>query len=186
MISLSGRRRAAVTDASKAMQKSRPLAVATFQLADPLWRGKLPDYRRRLGQAARAALKTSNGAVRTTVTVVLADDALVQSLNSSYRGKDKTTNVLSFSLLQELEGERLLGDVVLARQTVAREAKEQGKSFAAHATHLVVHGVLHLMGYDHERPKAAKEMEALERTILADLGLADPYLLAAKKPRSAA
>ena len=183
--SLSGRRRVGAADAP-AMPKSRPLYFAAFQLADPLWRGKLPDYRRRLGQAARAALRAAEADTPVAVTVVLADDALVRSLNGTYRGKDKATNVLSFSLPQDLAGERLLGDVVLARQTVAREAKVQGKSFAAHAIHLVVHGVLHLTGFDHEKPTAAKKMEALERAILAELGIADPYLLPAKRPRRAA
>jgi probable rRNA maturation factor len=115
------------------------------------------------------------------LSVVLADDALVHRLNREYRGKDRPTNVLSFALT---EGDTpaagpgvpvLLGDVVLAWETVAREAGEQGKSIDAHFNHLVVHGVLHLLGYDHESEPDAEEMERLEVAILARLGVADPY-----------
>lgn len=115
------------------------------------------------------------------LSVVLADDALVQRLNREYRGKDKPTNVLSFALTEAEEPEAqegvpvMLGDVILAYETVAREASEQGKSFKDHMTHLVMHGVLHLLGYDHETDDEAEEMEALETRLLATLGIADPY-----------
>ncbi|PGH54935.1 rRNA maturation RNase YbeY [Azospirillum palustre] len=115
------------------------------------------------------------------LSVVLADDELVHRLNREYRGKDKPTNVLSFALTEAEEPEAqegvpvMLGDVILAYETVAREAAEQRKSFNDHMTHLVMHGVLHLLGYDHETDDEAEEMEALETRLLATLGIADPY-----------
>lgn len=120
------------------------------------------------------------------LSVVLADDALVHRLNREYRGKDKPTNVLSFALTEAEEPELgedaplMLGDVILAWETVVREAAEQGKTPADHMVHLVVHGVLHLLGYDHETDDEAEEMEDLEVQVLATLGIADPY--AATRP----
>jgi probable rRNA maturation factor len=119
------------------------------------------------------------------IAVRLTDDAEVQTLNRDFRGKDKPTNVLSFpqvqaDLLDGLansdDGEILLGDIVLARETCAREAEEKGVSLAAHATHLIVHGTLHLVGYDHVDDHGAAAMEALEVKALASLGLANPYV----------
>lgn len=114
------------------------------------------------------------------LSIVLADDALVQQLNRDYRGKDKPTNVLSFALTEAEEPEAedaptLLGDVILAWETVAREAAEQDKPVSDHLSHLVVHGVLHLLGYDHEVDEDAEEMEGLEIEVLKTLGIADPY-----------
>lgn len=134
-------------------------------------------------QAANAALTMAGdlpeGALE--LSIVLGDDGLVQQLNRDYRGKDKPTNVLSFAF-EDAEGPDagedapvLLGDVIVARETVAREAAEQGKSFDAHFMHLVAHGVLHLLGYDHETEEEAGVMEALETAALAALGLPDPY-----------
>lgn len=104
--------------------------------------------------------------------MALADDKRVRALNARDRKQDKPTNVLSYP-----SGERdFLGDIVLARQTVWREARSQGKEPADHLAHLVVHGTLHLLGYDHEASEAeAERMEARERRILAKLGIADPY-----------
>lgn len=137
-------------------------------LLDPAWRNALPGVERLVRKAARAA--TANR--KRSLTVALADDRRVRALNARDRKKDKPTNVLSYP-----SGERgYLGDVVLARQTVWREAKSQGKTPADHVAHLVVHGTLHLLGYDHETGDAdAERMEALERRILAKLGIADPY-----------
>lgn len=124
------------------------------------------------------------------LSVVLADDALVHRLNREYRGKDKPTNVLSFALTEADEPEPgegapvLLGDVILAFETVEREAVEQNKTPADHMTHLVVHGVLHLLGYDHETDDEAEEMEALETRLLATLGIADPYAANRAQPES--
>jgi probable rRNA maturation factor len=137
-------------------------------LLDPAWRKALPGVERLVRKAARAA--TANR--KRSLTVALADDRRVRALNARDRKKDKPTNVLSYP-----SGERgYLGDIVLARQTVWREAKSQGKTPADHVVHLVVHGTLHLLGYDHETGDAdAERMEALERRILAKLGIADPY-----------
>jgi probable rRNA maturation factor len=137
-------------------------------LLDPAWRKALPGVERLVRKAARAA--TANR--KRSLTVALADDRRVRALNARDRKKDKPTNVLSYP-----SGERgYLGDIVLARQTVWREAKSQGKTPADHVAHLVVHGTLHLLGYDHETGDAdAERMEALERRILAKLGIADPY-----------
>ena len=104
------------------------------------------------------------------ITVVLAHDAFVKTLNRDFRGKDKPTNVLSFP------GDGHIGDLVLAFETIEREAAEQGKSFKAHTQHLLVHGVLHLLGHDHIKDAEAEKMEALEIKILKKLGVANPYL----------
>ena len=134
-------------------------------------------------RAARAALAAAKpGKTRTAAAgelcLVLADDTLQRRLNHDFRGADKSTNVLSF------EGAPAsLGDVVLALETIAAEADSQGKSLADHVAHLVVHGVLHLMGYDHQTGAEARRMERLEAAILAGLGIADPYVVAPPVPR---
>lgn len=128
------------------------------------------------------------------LSVLLTNDAEVRRLNKLWRGQDKPTNVLSFPADQYKPVDRkknkesknkklmgkpkpiLLGDVVIARETILREARSEKKTPRAHMAHLVVHGVLHLLGYDHERLKAANVMESLERQILASLKIADPYL----------
>ena len=138
-------------------------------MLDAAWAKALPGVERLVRKAARAALGTR---VK-SLTVALSDDRRVRTLNKRDRRKDKPTNVLSYP-----SGEKaFLGDVVLARQTVWREAREQKKSPADHVIHLVVHGTLHLLGHDHETSDAdAERMEALERRILKRLGVADPYL----------
>jgi probable rRNA maturation factor len=137
-------------------------------LLDPAWTKVLPGVDRLVRRAARAAL----GKGKRTLNVALADDRRVRALNARDRSKDKPTNVLSYPS----GGREFLGDVVLARQTVWREARQQRKTPADHVSHLVVHGTLHLLGYDHETGEAdAERMEALERRILARLGIADPY-----------
>ncbi len=127
-------------------------------------------------RAARAAWQACvSGDEEVELSIVLADDALVQHLNKTWRGKDQPTNVLSFPAGENTAGIDHLGDIVLALETITREAREQDKKPADHLTHLVVHGMLHLLGYDHEDDDEAEEMEALERRILAGLGIADPY-----------
>jgi len=139
-------------------------------LLDAAWANALPGVERLVRKAARAAL----GAKARSLTVALSDDKRVQALNRRDRQQDKPTNVLSYP-----SGEKVfLGDIVLARQTVWREARMQQKTPADHVAHLVVHGTLHLLGHDHETGDAdAERMEALERRILKKLGIADPYLL---------
>ncbi len=118
------------------------------------------------------------------IAIRLTRDAEVQLLNRDYRGKDKPTNVLSFPMFAPEEMDELanspfpeimLGDIVLAQETCAREAQDKGIAMAAHATHLIVHGVLHLIGFDHISDADAEEMEGLERLIMAQLGHDDPY-----------
>lgn len=118
-----------------------------------------------------------NGHAPCELTIRLVDAEESQALNSQYRGRDYPTNVLSFPFDAEIElPVQLLGDLVICVPVVQQEATEQGKSSMAHWTHMVVHGTLHLLGYDHIEDSEAEEMEALERLILAELDIADPYL----------
>ena len=148
------------------------------------------DWEMRGGEAAAAALALTpyaalaDAAPMVEIAIRLTDDAEVQALNRDFRGKDRPTNVLSLpqvqaDLLETLansdDGEILLGDIVLARETCAREAAEKRISLEDHATHLMVHGTLHLVGYDHMDDAAAAAMEALEVKALASLGIANPY-----------
>ncbi len=112
---------------------------------------------------------------KVSVAIVLSDDAEVQSLNRNYRKKDKPTNVLSFPDGSVEEGVRQLGDIVLAYETIAREAAEQKKPIKAHIAHLTIHGVLHLLGFDHETEKEAAAMESIEISVLKRMGIANPY-----------
>ena len=105
----------------------------------------------------------------------VVDDKESQTLNASYRGIDKPTNVLSFPADVDLPDANVLGDVVICAPIVEFEAAEQNKNVADHYAHMVVHGILHLMGYDHESEGEAEQMEQLEVTILGELGIADPY-----------
>jgi probable rRNA maturation factor len=131
--------------------------------------------RRAVEAALRAASDAPGGPVE--ISLLLADDAAVQALNREWRGQDKPTNVLSFPAPEQpgARGPRHLGDIVLAYETLVREAQGEGKSLRDHAAHLVVHGTLHLLGYDHELEGQAEIMEALEAKALARLGIADPY-----------
>jgi probable rRNA maturation factor len=140
---------------------------------------RLPDAEDLARNAVAAALAVASDAPRgpVEVSLVLADDAAVQVLNRDWRGQDKPTNVLSFSAPEPPGGADLrhLGDIVLACETLVREAEAEGKSLRDHAAHLVVHGTLHLLGYDHEAEGQAEIMEALEVKALARLGIPDPY-----------
>ncbi|CDZ65462.1 Probable rRNA maturation factor [Neorhizobium galegae bv. orientalis] len=112
------------------------------------------------------------------LSLVFTDDAAIKEINAEWRGKDKPTNVLSFPAFPLEPGKMpgpMLGDIVIARETVEREAVDLDKSFEDHLTHLLVHGFLHLFGYDHLQTDEAERMEALETRILATLGLSDPY-----------
>ena len=131
---------------------------------------------------AAAALAAHAGCAKATgaeAGVVLGDDAMLRRLNSTYRGKDVPTNVLSFPFQPPpgagAEAADYLGDVVLAAGTIGREARERSLAPSAHLQHLVVHGLLHLLGYDHGTDREAEQMERLEAEILATLGIADPH-----------
>ena len=141
------------------------------------WDG-LPNAEALAQRAAEAAATVADGADEDLeVSVMLTDDESIRTLNRQWRGKDKPTNVLSFPAPEQpgLEGPRHLGDIALAYETLVREAEEESKPLADHFAHLVVHGVLHLLGYDHETDEEADVMEALEVKALAGLGIADPY-----------
>lgn len=137
------------------------------------WLLAVPDAVRRVMAAAEAALKAGKAPPDGEVSVLLTDDAEVKTLNADFRAKDRPTNVLSFPAPDFAAPH--LGDVALALETCAREAKDQGKTLGDHLSHLVAHGVLHLLGWDHEIEAEAEAMEALEREVLAGLGIADPY-----------
>jgi len=140
----------------------------------------IPDLEKLARRAADAALAEAySGPQPVALAILLTGDAAIAEINRQWRGQAKPTNVLSFPVPAGLpvpEGEpRPLGDIVLGFGTVAREAEEQGKPLPHHVTHLIVHGVLHLLGQDHETETEAEVMEALECTILKQLGIADPY-----------
>ena len=139
------------------------------EVEDPAWTEALPDVVARVERAAVAALGTVEG----DVVVLLTDDAAVHDLNRRFRDRDQPTNVLSFPAAESASPH--LGDLLLAHGVCAAEAAAQGKSLADHLTHLTVHGVLHLLGRDHVDEIEAEAMEAEERTLLASLGVADPY-----------
>jgi probable rRNA maturation factor len=109
------------------------------------------------------------------VSLLFCDDAAIRALNRQFRGQDKPTNVLSFPGPEPVESAAFLGDIAVAFETVAREALEQGKSLEQHCRHMIVHGFLHLLGYDHEDDEEAEAMEAMETRILQRLGVDDPY-----------
>jgi probable rRNA maturation factor len=159
--------------------------------AEPGWEDGT-DWEKLATEAVAAAVRISpfadmlTAAYDAEISVRLADDDEVQALNRQYRHKDTPTNVLSFPMVQDdlLEalansddGEALIGDIILARGVCVREAAEKGVTAAQHATHLIVHGALHLLGFDHAAEDEADAMEDLERAALATLGIADPYVV---------
>ncbi|MDG3440324.1 rRNA maturation RNase YbeY [Nitrospirillum amazonense] len=159
------------------------------------WEASIPGVEHLVTAAARKALARALAVDADAlpegegeVSILLSDNAAVRVLNHQYRGKDKPTNVLSFPMLDQDDDEDgfelpegmerppyLLGDIILAYETLMTEAAEQNKPVANHLTHLVIHGVLHLLGYDHIEDAEAETMERLETAILADMGIADPY-----------
>lgn len=136
---------------------------------DEGWSAHFDDLPDRVETWVRAAL----GGVSGEVAVLLTSDEAMRALNRDLRGRDRSTNVLSFPAHESAAPH--LGDIALGLGTCEREALEQGKSLEAHLAHLVVHGTLHLLGHDHENDDEAEAMEALERTILAGVGVSDPY-----------
>jgi probable rRNA maturation factor len=148
------------------------------------WNRAVPKLEAQVRRAAPAALRTATPArSRGRMTVRLSGDRDVRRLNHDFRGKDKPTNVLSFPSGDAVgpRGMLLLGDIVIAYGTVAREAAAQGKTIRDHLLHLVVHGVLHLLGHDHQRSADATRMEQIETELLAGFGIADPYVLERKR-----
>lgn len=159
---------------------------------DPAWLEAMPGIEERAIGAATAALariEMAPSEIPAEICLMLADDEVLRGLNARFRGKDEATNVLSFPAAPDPipsdaeSGARHLGDVALALGTVLREAAEQGKTAADHASHLIVHGVLHVMGYDHETDNEAAVMEREETAILATLGIGDPYASVSAQPQ---
>ncbi|HUT49556.1 MAG TPA: rRNA maturation RNase YbeY [Alphaproteobacteria bacterium] len=174
-------------------------AEIALDIRAPAWARALPDAEaiceRAVEAAYAAAALPANmaaglpayvaaGLPAGEISLVLADDAFIRTLNRDHRGQDSATDVLSFPQLDDrhkgeaMAGPVLLGDVVVAYETAARDAQAAGVTLAHHLAHLVIHGVLHLAGHDHEDEREAEVMEALERGALARLGIADPYAAA--------
>ena len=161
-------------------------AKVAITVRDKQWDKDVEQVKKLVRKAALAAWKSGNvGELEIPVkdveiSIVLTDDEDVHILNRDYRGMDKATNVLSFATLDDedepVEEPLLLGDVIVARETTEKEAAEANISVADHLFHLVVHGVLHLIGYDHIEDWEAEEMEAMEAKILTENGIANPYL----------
>jgi probable rRNA maturation factor len=135
------------------------------------WTGAIDGLEALARETAETCLKAT-GVPAASLCVLFTDDAAVKILNNQFRGQDKPTNVLSFPSFSDDDG---LGDIAIAFETVEREAAAQGKALRDHARHLIAHGILHLLGYDHEVESEAQEMEDLERRVLACFGAADPY-----------
>jgi probable rRNA maturation factor len=150
---------------------------------DVLVESELWNRRDGVKSAARRAITKAGDVLSTPsseLAIVLTDDSAIRVLNRDWRGVDAPTNVLSFPALHAGGAPRFIGDIVLAYETIAGEARAERKPFAHHIAHLAVHGFLHLLGYDHVRTKDAEAMEQLERDILRRLGIPDPYCRAAK------
>ena len=148
------------------------------EIEDGAWTKALPDAVQAVVEAAEATLAAAQQGTF-DITVLLTDNDAVHALNAQYRGKDGPTNVLSFPAAETARPH--LGDICLAYGVCAHEAKAQRKKLHAHLAHLTAHGVLHLLGYDHETEAEAEDMEGLERAILAGLGLPDPYEIDAQR-----
>jgi probable rRNA maturation factor len=139
------------------------------EIDDEAWSEAVADVAVVVERAASVALGGTAG----DIVILLADDGHVQQINGQFRDKDRPTNVLSFPAPDSARPH--LGDLILAYGVCAAEAVEQGKSLSDHLSHLTIHGVLHLLGHDHEADDEAEAMEAEERRLLASLGIADPY-----------
>jgi len=176
--------------------RAKPALDIGVHVASAAWRRALPGAARHAEQAAHAAFAVTRGARRSRATrglaragdaasieaaVVLANDASVRRLNRSWRGQDKPTNVLAFAALDSARAPHAatqpvaLGDVIVALETARAEARAEGKPLADHLRHLVVHGILHLLGHDHRRLREARRMERLEIKALGTLDVPNPY-----------
>jgi probable rRNA maturation factor len=172
---ISGRNRNSGSMAQFALPITEVLVVADC------WQTE-PDAEAVIQRAVAAAAETVNADIgEAEIAVMLTDDAGIRTLNSNWRGIDKPTNVLSFPALPQAspgspdDAPRMLGDIAIAYETTRTEADDEQKPFDHHLSHLVVHGFLHLVGYDHETDDDAEAMETLEQDILAQLGIPDPY-----------
>lgn len=166
-----------------ASQSSPDSLAVDVSVPCPRWTEALPGAEALCRDAASAAFEAARqGAGPAEASVVLADDAFQRALNREYRSTDASTNVLAFPAADAADGPRpppgaptMLGDIVVAFETAATEAADENKTLADHLSHLVVHGMLHLLGHDHQTAAAAKTMERLEIAVLAGLRIADPY-----------
>jgi probable rRNA maturation factor len=161
---------------TKTAPKAKPARLLVeVQAQSVLWTTQpLAEQTVRAAIAAAGVHSTSGG----EVSILLADDSTIQLLNRDWRGIDKPTNVLSFPApdLPAAGGDKILGDIVIAYETLQRECADEDRDFLHHLAHLTVHGFLHLIGYDHETDAAADSMEALESKIMIDMKLPDPWL----------
>jgi len=168
-----------------AMQGAGTLVSSVLPLTEVLvvadcWQTE-PEAETVIHRAINAAADIADADVgEAEIAVMLTDDAGIRTLNSNWRGIDKPTNVLSFPALRPTasapaDAPRMLGDIAIAYETTRKEADDEEKPFDHHLSHLAVHGFLHLIGYDHEKDDDAEAMEALEREILEQLGIPDPY-----------
>jgi probable rRNA maturation factor len=148
-----------------------PRLALEVMIETPAWSDAIEGLEALTRKTAEACLQAT-GVSTASLCILFGDDAALKGLNHQFRGHDKPTNVLSFP---SLSGDDGLGDIAIAFETVDREAADQGKNLRDHARHLIAHGVLHLLGYDHADESEAQEMEDLERQILAHFGVADPY-----------
>ena len=156
---------------------ARPAPAVEILIGSARWktrRGVRPLLRRAIAEAATALSTMALSTRPVELAIVLTHDSAIRKLNQTWRGKDEPTNVLAFPTRQQASGS--LGDIVIAYETLAREAKAEGKPFSHHLAHLAVHGFLHLCGYDHETNRQAAAMERLEVAILAGLQIPDPYI----------
>ena len=173
---------------STTARRAGPITI-DLALDDPAWLEDLPDAEALATRAATAAMDAACPGPALAMALVLSDDARLQELNRQWRAIDKPTNVLSFPAQELVAGQTPrrepgmpaelaieLGDVIVAHATMKREAREAARPLGHHLCHLVVHGTLHLVGYDHEADDEADLMETMERNVLAGLGIPDPYV----------
>lgn len=146
-------------------------------VAAPQWTEAVPEVSTLIDRAIHKVWQRLAGDEKAEGSVLLSDDAAIQDLNRDHRGQDRATNVLAFPMgdVMSPTGPVHLGDIIIAYETVCREAERDRKTLEAHLAHMVVHGFLHLLGYDHVVEEAAREMEAIEVSVLSELGYADPY-----------
>ena len=168
------------------MNDASRISELDISVADPEWNGSFLDVEAIAKRAVQITMKLAHlpPEVRNReieASIVLANDDLIQILNREYRKMDKPTNVLTFATLDSkdplpADGPFPLGDIIMSYQTIDREAREQGKFFKDHYTHMLVHGCLHLLGYDHQNDDEATIMETLEIRILEKMNIQNPYM----------